>query len=63
MTRRFAITERELVLFHQGALPLREILPYLRDEPLAQPDGRSPRKGRGWYDSPEPDSDPSKTHN
>jgi hypothetical protein len=35
MTHRLKITEAELVLFHQGALPLGEILPLLRDEILA----------------------------
>jgi hypothetical protein len=38
---RLKITEAELVLFHQGALPLREILPLLREDfPLAHLDDR-----------------------
>lgn len=41
MIHRLRITEAELVLFHQGALPLREILPLLREDfPLAHVDDR-----------------------
>jgi hypothetical protein len=55
------ITEVELVLFHQGALPLREILPFLRqDEPLSHRHERCQREWRWWRSARHPRSESDK---
>ena len=47
MIRRRTITERELVLFHQGALPLGEILPFLREDLLVSHSDEAGHAGEG----------------
>jgi hypothetical protein len=55
------ITEAELVLFHQGALPLREILPFLRQgEPLPHRNERCQSKWRWWRGTRHPRSESNK---
>jgi hypothetical protein len=47
LIRRRRITELELVLFHQGALPMSEILPLLREDLLASHSDESSDGGYG----------------